>query len=407
MRVAYVLPDPGIPVGGVKGASVHVAEVCRALAETGAEVRLFAMRAVGRPPAGVALSLFDCPPLPSGAGGEPARKAAVEAFVAWAEDELEDFDADLIVERLSLFAGGGGELAARLGVPRVLEVNAPVAAERARHAGLALVTQADAAERRALAGATVLAVSPPMAAWSEARGAASVHTIPNGVDGDRFSPQRNAAAADRIRSSIGEGSFELVGFVGSMKPWHGVGTLLSAVALLAPQRPTLHIVLVGEGPALADLTARAAEPDLAGRCHFAGPAPSAEIPAYLAALDVAVAPYHDPGLSEGFYFSPLKVVEAMAASRPIVASAFASIEVMLGGTGRLVPPGDAEALATAIAGLLDDSTAARALGVTARARAITEFSWRAVAERIIAMGATVGAFGAGSRVGGPQHAGRR
>ncbi len=406
MRVAYLLPDPGIPVGGVKGASVHVAEVCRALVDVGAQVRLFAMRAVGEPPPGVELDVFDCPPLPSGTPGEGARRQAVEDFLAWAEDRIAGFGAELIVERLSLFAGTGGKRAARLDVPRVVEVNAPVAAERARHAGLALVTQAEDAERSALTGATVLAVSPPMATWSQARGAASVQTIPNGVDADRFAPQRNASAAAAIRSALGADGSELVGFVGSMKPWHGVGTLMDAVALLAPRRPRLHLLLVGEGPALADLKARASQPDLADRCHLTGPVPSADVPGYLAALDVAVAPYHHPGLDEGFYFSPLKVVEAMAAARPIVASRFEPIEAMLDGTGRLVPPGDAGALAGALTELLDDTAAARALGLGARRRAVTHFSWQAVAAAILAMAGPAG-LAAGAGAGGSRLAHRR
>ncbi len=401
MRVAYLLPDPGIPVGGVKGASVHVAEVCRALVDVGAQVRLFAMRAVGEPPPGVELDLFDCPPLPSGTPGERAKRQAVEDFLAWAEDRVAGFGAELIVERLSLFAGTGGELAARLDVPRVVEVNAPVAAERARHAGLTLVTQAEDAERSALTGATVLAVSPPMAIWSQARGAASVQTTPNGVDADRFAPQRNASAAAAIRSALGVDGSELVGFVGSMKPWHGVGTLMDAVALLVPRRPRLHLLLVGEGPALADLKVRASQLDLADRCHLTGPVPSADVPGYLAALDVAVAPYHHPGLSEGFYFSPLKVVEAMAAARPIVASRFEPIEAMLDGTGRLVPPGDAAALAGALTALLDDPTAARTLGLRARRRAVAHFSWRAVAAGILAMARPAG-LAVSTGAGGPR-----
>ncbi|MHB8460384.1 MAG: glycosyltransferase family 4 protein [Candidatus Limnocylindrales bacterium] len=408
MRVAYLLPDPGIPVGGVKGASVHVEEVCRALVDVGAEVRLFAMRAVGAPPAGVELEVFDCPALPSGAQGEGARRQAVEDFLAWAENRLAGFGADVIFERLALFAGTGGALAARLAVPRVVEVNAPVAAERARHAGLALVAQAEAAERSALDGATVLAVSRPMATWSRGRGAASVTAIPNGVDADRFAPQRNAAAAAAIRSTLGVERSELVGFVGSMKPWHGVGTLMDAVALLAPRRPCLRLLLVGEGPALADLNARASQPDLVGRCHLTGPVPSAEVPGYLAALDVAVAPYDDPGLDEGFYFSPLKVVEAMAAGRPIVASDFPPIEAMLDGTGRLVPPGDADALAEALADLLDDPTAAHALGLRARRRAMAHFSWRAVASSMLAMAGPGDPrdLALGAEAGGSRRAGR-
>jgi len=204
------------------------------------------------------------------------------------------------------------------------------------------------------------------------------------VDGERFSPERNAADAASIRADLAADRSELVGFVGSMKPWHGVATLLEAVARLAPRRPRLRLLVVGDGPGLSHMRARASRADLLHRCHMVGAVPSAEVPAYLAALDVAVAPYLDPGLGEGFYFSPLKVVEAMAAARPVVASRFEPIEAMLGGTGLLVPAGDVDALARALTALLDDPDAACGMGIAARRRAMAHFSWHAVAQGILA-----------------------
>jgi len=407
MRIAYLLPDPGIPVGGVKGASVHVAEVCRALADAGATVRLFAMRAAVDPPPEVDLDLFDCGPVPSGAAGEQARREAVEAFFTWAEERVAAFEPDLLYERLSLFAATGGTIAARLGVRRVVEVNAPVAAERARRVGLARPDLAEAAENRALDGATVLAVSAPMAEWSLARGAATAEVVPNGVDAERFDRRRTLAQAAAIRHDRGLEGCEVVGFVGSMKPWHGVGTLLDAIALLAPERPGLRLLVLGEGPGMAEIEAHASQPPLAGRCHLVGAVPNAMVPGYIAAVDVATAPYHHPGVDEEFYFSPLKILEAMAAERPIVASAFPSIEAILDGTGHLVPPGDAGALAEALADLLDHPDTARALGVRARSRAVTQFSWRAVAARILAMNEPCDGRAAAATPGGSRHAGRR
>ena len=384
MRLAYLLPDPGIPVGGVKGASVHVAEVCRALVDAGVHVRLFAMRAAGAPPRGAELELFDTGRIASGLAGEPERRSQVDAFLHWAGDRVAAFEPDLVYERLSLFAGTGGSIAARLGVPRIVEVNAPVAAERARRVGLARPDLADAMERRALDGATVVAVSAPAARWSLERGAATAEVIPNGVDAERFDPDRTAAAGLALRSDCGLEGCEVVAFVGSMKPWHGVGTLLDAIALLAQDRPRLRLLVLGEGPGSAEVQARAARAPLAGRCRLVGAVPSELVPGYLAAADVATAPYHDPGVDEGFYFSPLKVLEAMAAARPIVASAFESIAELLDGTGVLVPPDDAAALARAIAGVLDDPAGARALGNAARGRAVATYGWERVVQRLLA-----------------------
>ncbi len=397
MRITYLLPDPGIPVGGAKGASVHVAEVTRAMASAGATVQLLAMRsdrAAGRPtegartldprPGRVDLTLFDTGPIPRGPAGDQDRLRVVQRFLDWAQGEAGRFRPDLVYERLSLFAGGGTRLAESLGVPRIVEVNAPVAAERAAHVGLALAADARQAEHDALAGASVMAVSAALEPWCRARGAASVDVVPNGVDTPRFDPSRHACSANALRRDLELEGAEVVGFVGSMKPWHGVATFLEAVALLAAHRPALRVLLVGDGPAAADARRRAEAPDLVGRCRFTGAVAPELIPAHLAALDVAAAPYGVPESDDAFYFSPLKVVEAMAAGLPVVASRFDSIESMLGGTGVLVEPGSAPTLAGAIGELLDDPARAARLGAAARERAVSSFGWDAVVARILA-----------------------
>ncbi len=385
MRVAYLLPDPGIPVGGVKGASVHVQEVCRALQAKDCDVLLIAARAAGEPPAGVKLVLLDPGAYARGPEGEPGRIRAAEAFMLRAEPLVRGFRPDVIYERLSLFAGDGGTLAARLGVPRLVEVNAPVAAEHARHFGLTLRSMAETLECAALAGAVAMAVSPPLAAWALARGASRAVVVPNGADVERFDPAKRRASAASLRASLGFERAEVVGFAGSLKPWHGVEVLLDAARHLAVGRPSLRVLIVGDGPRRAALEAKAAGV-LAGKVHFTGAVPSTVVPAYVGAFDIATAPYL-PDAGEDFYFSPLKVVEAMAAARPIVASRFPSVTEMLGGTGVLVEPGDSVALSAALRELLDDRKVARELGEAARRRACSGFTWSAVADRILAMAA--------------------
>lgn len=385
MRIAYVLPDPGIPVDGVKGASVHVSEVCRAFQAKGCAVLLVAMRAVGDPPPGVRLVEFDPGPLPRGGPGELLRARAVADFLARAEPAVAAFRSTLIYERLSLFAGDGGALATRLGVPRLVEVNAPVAAERSRQFGLERRELAESLERRALAGATVIAVSQPLADWSLARGAVHAEVMANGADVDRWDPERGRDAAAQVRQAYGLEGMEVVGFVGSLKPWHGVEVLLDAARQLAAHRPRLHLLIVGDGPQRSLLQARVTGV-LAGRVHFTGAVPSEMVPDYVGAFDVATAPYLP---TEQFYFSPLKVVEAMAMARPVVASRFAPVVEMLGEAGLLVEPGSAAALAVAVAELLDDRRRAGALGQLARARAIEHHSWSAVVDRILALAGTM------------------
>ncbi len=380
MRIAYLLPDPGIPVGGTKGASVHVAEICRALAACGASVLLLAQRVQGPAPPGVRLVHLDPGQLPRGRAGELPRAAAAEGFVRRAEPILEAFRPDAVIERLSLFAAGTGTLAARLGVPRLVEVNAPVATERARHFGLDHHDLATAFERRALDRAHALVVSDALAGWARLRGAAEVTVIGNGVDAARFRMRPAERAA--VRAKLGVSDAEVVGFCGSLKPWHGLDVLAEAFERLVPENSSLVLVIVGDGPGGSWLKQQARSAPLAGRMVLTGAVAPSDVPAYLSAFDIAVAPFLP---SEDFYFSPLKVAEAMAAGLPVIASRLAPIEAMLGGTGELFAPGNSAELARAIGALADDQDRARDLGRAARDRAESELSWDWAAHRILAI----------------------
>jgi len=375
-------------VGGVKGASIHVAEVCKALTELGASVTLLAQRLTGSVPDGVELVLLDPGPLPRGPDGEPARMAACDEFARRAAPVLARLRPDLVYERLSLFFGSGRELARNCGAARLVEVNAPVTAERERHFGLALRAAGELAEREALAGARALVVSEPLVAFARQRGVAQVEVVANGVDLGRFDPQRRRDEAGAVRRALRLEQAELVGFIGSLEPWHGVDVLLDAVELLAPSRPSLRLLVVGDGPCRPALEARAANPGLRGRVIFTGALLPSTVAAHLIALDVATAPYLQ---SDYFYFSPLKVLEAMAAGRPLVASRFGPIAAMLAGTGLLVSPGDPVDLAGAIARLLEDPAAAAQLGLAARRQAVRTGGWNLVATRILDAAAPRGA----------------
>src|SRR5690606_35992876 len=95
--------------------------------------------------------------------------------------------------------------------------------------------------------------------------------------------------------------------------------------------------------------------------ELAGAVEPAEVPAWLARMDIAVAPYHG---DQPFYFSPLKIYEYMAAGLPVVASDVGDLAALVrhGETGLLCPPGDPPALAAALARLAGDPAAARRMG---------------------------------------------
>ncbi|MGH2542366.1 MAG: glycosyltransferase family 4 protein [Ardenticatenaceae bacterium] len=399
LRIAYLCADQGVPCFGRKGCSIHVQEVIRALQGQGAQVDLFAARLGGDPPPGLeAVRLHPLPaarelsgagrPLGNGRGALWTKDgiAAREQVALAANDAVRSTLAregpfDLIYERYSLWSFAGMEYAWTKGIPGVLEVNAPLIEEQAAHRGLVNRGSAEQVARRVFAAASaIVAVSDEVARYLDRHCAAQdrTHVIPNGVDPERFRPGVPPAFP-------GTPSTFTIGFVGTLKPWHGLATLIEAFTCLARDDSTVRLLIVGDGPRRAELEQRLAERALRQRAHFPGLVAPAEVPAWLASMDVAVAPY--PKL-DNFYFSPLKMYEYMAAGVPVVASRTGQLAHVIedGRNGLFYPPADSAALLAALARLRDDCALRRRLGSAGRATVLREHTWKQVAGRILELG---------------------
>jgi glycosyltransferase involved in cell wall biosynthesis len=191
-----------------------------------------------------------------------------------------------------------------------------------------------------------------------------------GVDAAYF----EGAAAERI---AGAEAKRLVGYTGSLLAWHGIEDLAAALPILIAQVPDVALLVGGEartpeGRALVDRLEKSARTaGLPGALIMLGNVPYNRMPGVLAACDVCVAPYDpspEPKLRElGFFYSPMKVWDYMAAGRAIVASDVGNLSRMLAqGRGVLVPPGDPHALAGAVIGLLGDSERRARMGASAQ-----------------------------------------
>jgi len=164
-----------------------------------------------------------------------------------------------------------------------------------------------------------------------------------------------ASRDEALLRELGIEGAPLVGCVGKFTAIKGHGDFVRAAALVHETRPETRFVLVGDGPLRKELESLASELGVAEAVRFAGV--RSDVAGFLKTLDVFVL----PSLTEGL---PNVVLEAMAAARPVVATAVGGVpEVVEDGTsGLLTPPGDAGALAAAVARLLDDPGAARAMG---------------------------------------------
>lgn len=379
MRVAYVSVDPGVPVFGTKGASVHVQAVLRTLVSRGAEVHLITTRPGGAGPSD--LADVHVHPVPVAKTGSPADReralADADADVARVLTDLATTARfDLLYERYSLWGRTGTAWARAHAVPSILEVNAPLIGEQSAHRILVDRAGAEQVARDAFTAAgTVICVSDPVTDWARAHGAAveRCHTVENGVDTDTVRPAGTEPPSPFT-----------IGFVGTLKPWHGVEDLVRALAELRADGRDHRLLLVGDGPQRPAIAELAEALGVRDAVEMTGAVTPERIPSLLQRMHVAAAPY--PAIAD-FYFSPLKVYEYLAAGLPVVASDIGTLPQTLGHgrLGTLVPPGDPSAIAQAVAALDDDPARRTALGAAARDAAVVRHDWTRVVDRILAL----------------------
>jgi sugar transferase (PEP-CTERM/EpsH1 system associated) len=204
-----------------------------------------------------------------------------------------------------------------------------------------------------------------------------IRQIYNGVDTVRFAPRIDGQASllpERFRRP----DCLVVGTVGRLQPIKDQATLLSAFAIMIRRNHALaeraRLLIVGDGPARADLVNLCRSLRLEGSVHFTGPLE--DVPVALRSMDLFVLPSLNEGISN-------TILEAMASGLPVLATAVGgNVELVEdSATGHLFEPGDAEALADLMTLTLVDRDRLEALGRAARARVLERFSLASMVER--------------------------
>ena len=194
--------------------------------------------------------------------------------------------------------------------------------------------------------------------------------IPNGIPGP------HPLLGHHLRAELGIGPHDVViGALGHLRAQKDYPLLIEAAAILAPANPGLRVLIAGEGPERSELERLIAERGLTGVVILLGRRD--DVGDVIASFDIAAS-------SSDFEGSPLSLMESMAAGKPVVATAVGGVPdvVVDGVTGRLVPPGDAAALAAALGELIASEDERERMGEAGRTRQREQFDFALTVERV-------------------------
>jgi len=374
MRICYVAADVSIP--GITGSSTHTYEAARHLNKLGHKVFVICRRQSGQKSCelldGIHLYriyrgiIFPTPHARRKTTGKLSLKQQFyhvylhTFFFIYAglnvAKIVKTHNVDIILERGT--SSGEGALASIItGRPLVLEIISPHYASLSVKRAKKILTFSKKVLRKV----------------SESK----IEVVTAAANTELFNPDIDGT---QIRKKYGLKKIPVIGYVGSFASWHGIETLIYAAKLVVKSKPNTKLLLVGPYP--PEILHLLNKLSLIKNIILTGPVPYREVPFYLAACNVLVAPYSSRQWGE--LYSYVKIYEYMAMGKPIITTDVipdAKI-IQRKKAGILVPPDDPKKLSEAIIGLLINEELLSKLANRARQVSI-EHSWQSYAKRLV------------------------
>lgn len=211
--------------------------------------------------------------------------------------------------------------------------------------------------------------------------AEKVLVINNGANTEIFKPMDQKKARTSLEL---DDSKKYVCFVGHLAAWQGVEFLIYSSPLILEKCPDVRFLVVGDGVMRDKLLEIASEMGLSDKFTFTGRVPYEDVPLYINAADICVAPFIKERNSK-IGLSALKTYEYLACGKPIVASSISGVKdlIDLSGGGISVTPEDPGELANAVVRLISDQKTRSMMGEQGRKYVVENHSWDGVARKIL------------------------
>jgi glycosyltransferase involved in cell wall biosynthesis len=359
MKILYAATDQDL--ASIHGGTIHVNAVAQQLTHYGNELHLLIQRS-DRPktiPSNV--RLHELP--------------RMHRFMLWTagdriQNAISDIHPDVVIERYYNFAGEAILRAKSSGIPAVLEVNSPmIEYPGSMKSKLDLLLGGMLRKRRERIGSAASLIISPLKEIVPEQYHPKVREIEWGADTKLFDP---ASLPDRslLRSEHGFSADEiLLVHFGSLRKWHGVVKLLEAFDMARPKfKAPVRLIVIGPKNELT-------RPGV----QFAGEIAHDKLPAWLKMSDLAVLPFaieQHRYLELGFYWSPLKLFEAMAMQLPVLTLNHKRLVTLLGTDDPdFFYDGSLEQLSAKMISAVEKLPLLAEKSKQFRARILNEYSW--------------------------------
>lgn len=305
-------------------------------------------------------------------------------LVAYAnlKKQIRRFKPDFIYDRYVTYNYAVVGIGRQYKIPVFLEVNAPLAYERANESDEKLYfKQLSLLLEKKICSQSfkTIVVSSPLKEYLQTIGVPSDHILvmPNGVNPEKFNP---IGKSQTLMRDLGISEDNLViGFTGILRPWHGIDMLVDAFSSLQKVCPQALLLLVGDGSIRPQIEKRAMQLGCENGLRITGRVSHTAVKAHVSLFDIAVSP------KTTFYASPMKIPEYMAMEKPVIAPDTGNIRDLIdnGKTGLLFKEGDTNALEHALEDLARDKSKRISLGKNGLSEIHHRLNWVHIAQSII------------------------
>lgn len=382
MRILYHHRTQG---DGAEG--IHVAEIIAALKRLGHDVPLICPRAARRPP-----GLAEAPKGSTSGRPRPKLPEALKQALELAYNGISyrrtlsgiaRYKPDFIYERYSSYNFGGVLAARRRKVPLILEVNATYTGDFESLFPVQYPSSLRRIESYVLRKASgIVVVSRALKSCVMKKGVQEecIQISPNAINPEKVAAVNREQCRAEIRSQLGlDDSMVVVGFVGSLRKWHGIDFFAQAIPHIAQKAPNARFLIVGTGECESELREVVAANNLPHAVHLVGAVPHEKVFPYISAMDVGVMP------DSNLFGSPMKILEYMAMGCVPVGPALGPLEEIIEPeiTGKLFARRDLHSFVGAITELCKEDAHRARIAANAIKYVLSERTWDRNAQEIV------------------------